>query len=115
MGLDGDPLNLLYRRLFARRLQLAGRLEDAEQNCGSSWRWRTMPPALGALGSVCIQQGRLEEALTVTRKANAAMPWSNPVIGQLAALLVRTGAASEADAWIRKLSLATRREPPPDW
>ena len=35
-------------------------------------------------------------------QANAAMPWSNPVIGQLAALLVRTGAASQADAWIEK-------------
>jgi hypothetical protein len=40
------------------------------------------------LGSICAQQGRFEEALTLTRTAHATMPWSNPVIGQLAALLV---------------------------
>jgi hypothetical protein len=35
------------------------------------------------------------------------MPWSNPVIGQLAGLLVRTGAANQADAWIEKLGPGT--------
>ena len=29
-GLQGDPLNLLYRHHYARGLRLAGRLEDAE-------------------------------------------------------------------------------------
>jgi hypothetical protein len=29
-GLEGDPLNLLYRALYARGLRLAGRMEYAE-------------------------------------------------------------------------------------
>ncbi len=65
------------------------------------------PLALATLGAICAQQGRFEEALTLTRKANAAMPWANPVIGQLAALLVRTGATSQADACIEKLGPGT--------
>lgn len=35
------------------------------------------------------------------------MPWSNQVIGQLAALLVRTGGASQVDAWLEKLGPGT--------
>ena len=107
-GLQEDPLNLLYRHLLARGLRLAGRLDHAEAELRAVLEIdENYPHALATLGSICAQQGRFEEALTVTRKANAAMPWSNPVIGQLAALLVRTGAASQADAWIEKLGLGT--------
>ena len=107
-GLQEDPLNLLYRHLLARGLRLAGRLAHAEAELRAILEIdENYPHALATLGSICAQQGRFEEALTVTRKANAAMPWSNPVIGQLAALLVRTGAASQADAWIEKLGLGT--------
>ena len=60
------------------------------------------PLALGTLGSICAQQGRFEEALALTERAHALMPWSNLVIGQLAALLVRAGATSQADALDRE-------------
>jgi len=107
-GLEQDPLNLLYRHIFARGLWLAGRLDRAEAELLAILEIdENYPHALATLGSIYGQQGRLEEALTVTRKANAAIPWSNPVIGQLAALLVRTGAVSEADAWIEKLGTGT--------
>jgi serine/threonine protein kinase/tetratricopeptide (TPR) repeat protein len=107
-GLQGDPLNLMYRWLLARGLRLAGRLDDAEAELRAVLEIdENYPHALAMRGSICAQQGRFEEALTVTRKANNAMPWSNPVIGQLAALLVRTGAASQADAWIEKLGPGT--------
>jgi tetratricopeptide (TPR) repeat protein len=107
-GLQGDPLNLMYRWLLARGLRLAGRLDDAEAELRAVLEIdENYSHALAMLGSICAQQGRFEEALTATRKANTAMPWSNPVIGQLAALLVRTGAASQADAWIEKLGPGT--------
>jgi serine/threonine-protein kinase len=107
-GLQGDPLNLLYRHLLARGLRLAGRPDDAEAELRTVLEIdENYPQALATLGSICAQQGRFEEALTFTRKANAVTPWSNAVIGQLAALLARAGAASQADAWIEKLGTGT--------
>ena len=61
------------------------------------------PHALGTLGVVRSQQGRFEEALALTERACALMPWANAIKGQLAALLVRTGATSRADALIEEL------------
>jgi len=61
------------------------------------------PQALETLGAVCAQQARFEEALTLTEKACALMPWANPVKGQYAALLVRAGATSRADPLIQNL------------
>ena len=61
------------------------------------------PLALGTLGAVCAQQGRLEEALTWTDRASAVTPWAHPIIGQLAALLVRTGAMKRAEPLLEKL------------
>ena len=107
-GLQGDPLNLFYRHLLARGLRLAGRPDDAEAELRAVLEIdENYPHALATLGSICAQQGRFEEALTLTRKANAVLPWSNPVIGQLAAILVRTEAASQAEAWIEKLGSGT--------
>jgi len=107
-GLQGDPLNLLYRHIFARGLRLADRPDAAETELRAVLEIdEDYPHALATLGSICAQQGRFEEALKFTRKANAVMPWSNPVVGQLAGLLVRTGAASQADAWIEKLGPGT--------
>jgi tetratricopeptide (TPR) repeat protein len=54
--------------------------------------------------SLCAQQGRFDEALTLTEKAHALTPWANPIVGQLAALLVRAGATSRADALIGTLA-----------
>ena len=65
------------------------------------------PVALGTLGSICAQQGRLEEALAATERANALIPWSNLIVGQFAALLVRTGAARQAGVLIEKLKPGT--------
>lgn len=107
-GLQGDPLNLMYRWLLARGLRLAGRLDDAEAELRAVLEIdENYPHALATLGSICAEQGRLEEALTFTRKANVVIPWSNPVIGQLAGVLVRTGATNEADSWIEELGSGT--------
>ena len=91
-GLQDDPLNLLYRHLYARGLRHVGRLDDA----GSELRGildidPNFPWALETLGAVCAQQGNWEEALAFTERAHVVTPWSNTVRGQLAALLDRTG------------------------
>ena len=103
-GLQEDPLNLLYRHHFAVGLRHAGRPEDAEAELRKVLEIdESFPLALGTLGAVCAQQGRFEEALTLTEKAYALTPWANPIVGQLAALLVRAGATSRADALIETL------------
>lgn len=61
------------------------------------------PHALGTLGSICAQQRRYDEALVLTEKAHALIPWSCLVTGQLAAISVRTGDATRANALIQKL------------
>ena len=109
-GLQGDPLNLLYRHHYARGLRLASRLEDAEAELRSILEIDdNYPHALATLGSVCAQQQRYDEALVLTEKAHALMPWSSLTAGQLAAILVRTGGVSRADALIKKLKAG---EPP---
>jgi eukaryotic-like serine/threonine-protein kinase len=107
-GLEGDPINLLYRHHFAACLRNAGRLEDAEAELRRILELdENFPLAVGTLGAVCAQQGRFGEALTLSEKAYALTPWSNPVVGQLAALLVRTGATSRAEALLEGLRPGT--------
>jgi eukaryotic-like serine/threonine-protein kinase len=105
-GLQQDPLNLLYRHHLAVGLRHAGRPEDAEAELRKVLEIdENFPLALGTLGAVCAQQGRFGEALTLTERVYALTPWASPIVGQLAALLVRAGATSRADALIEKLRL----------
>jgi eukaryotic-like serine/threonine-protein kinase len=102
--LEEDPLNALYRTLYAVALQHAGRLGDAAAELRTVLDLtENFPWAVGTLGGVCAQQGQLEEALVLTERAHTLMPWSNPMIGQLAALLVRTGARSRGEALTEEL------------
>jgi tetratricopeptide (TPR) repeat protein len=105
MTLQDDPLNLLYRHHLAVGLRNAGRLEDAEAELRKVLEIdEGFPLALGTLGAVYAQQERFGEALEMTERAYALTPWANPMAGQLAALLVRAGATSRADALIEKLA-----------
>ena len=105
-GLQDDPLNLLYRHLYARGLRHLGRLEDAEVELrrildidpGFPW-------ALETLGAVCAQQGNAEEALAYTERAHEVTPWSHTVVGQLAALVERAGDRTRAAALVETLGM----------
>ena len=103
-ALDEDPLNLLYRHLYARGLRHLGRLDEAEAELrGILDVDANFPWALETLGAVCAQQGNTEEALAFTERAHVVTPWSCTVVGQLAALLERAGDRTRADALLRTL------------
>jgi serine/threonine-protein kinase len=103
-GLEGDPLNLLYRHALGRGLWHAGRLRDAETELRKVLELdEKFPLALGVLGSVCAHQGRYEEALSLTERVYRLTPWANVIAGQLAGLLVRTGAPALADVLLDQL------------
>jgi tetratricopeptide (TPR) repeat protein len=107
-GLREDPLNLLYRHHLAVGFRHAGRLGDAEDELHKVLEIdEQFPLALGTLGAICAQQDRFEEALTWSERAHAAMPWSLPIVGQLAAVLTRTGSTDRADALIDPLMPGT--------
>jgi eukaryotic-like serine/threonine-protein kinase len=103
-ALEEDPLNLLYRHLYARGLRHLGRLDEAEGelrgilDVDASFPW-----ALETLGAVYAQQGRSEEALALTERAHEVTPWSYTVMGQLAALLERAGDRKRANALLETL------------
>jgi adenylate cyclase len=106
--LDEDPLNLLYRHHFAVALRQCGRLAAAEAELRKVLEIEENASyALGTLGAVCAQQGRYKEALSLTEKAYALNPQANPIAGQLAALLVHSGATSRAEELIEKLRSET--------
>jgi eukaryotic-like serine/threonine-protein kinase len=103
-ALEEDPLNLLYRHLYARGLRHLGRLDAAETELRSILDIDArFPWALETLGAVCAQQGKSEEALAFTERAHVVTPWSNTVMGQLAALLERAGDQKRADALVQTL------------
>jgi Tfp pilus assembly protein PilF len=103
-GLEPDPLNLLYRHHLAVGFRHAGRAEEAEAELRKVLEIdENFPLALNTLGAVCAQQGRFDEALTLTERAYALTPWASQTVGQLAALLARAGATSRADALIENL------------
>jgi TolB-like protein len=107
-GLDEDPINLLYRHHFAVCLRHAGRLEDAETELRKILELdENFPLAVGTLGAVCAQQGRFEEALTLSEQAFSLTPWANPIVGQLAGLLVRAGATSRAETLLERIRPGT--------
>jgi serine/threonine protein kinase/tetratricopeptide (TPR) repeat protein len=100
-GLQEDPLNLLYRTILADALRNAGRLKDCEAELQKILEIdENFAMALGTLGAMNAQQGRIGEALAATEKAYQLMPWANQYAGQLAALLVRTGDTSRAESLI---------------
>jgi serine/threonine-protein kinase len=103
-ALEQDPLNLLYRHLYARGLRHLGRLDDAAAELrGILDIDANHPWALETLGAVCAQQGHFEEALALAERAHVVTPWSHTVAGQLAALLHRAGDRTRAEALLETL------------
>jgi serine/threonine-protein kinase len=103
-GLQDDPLNLLYRHLYARGLRHLGCLDEAVAELhGVLDIAPDFPWALETLGAVHAQQGDWDEALAFTERAHVVTPWSNTVRGQLAALLERAGDQPRAVALMETL------------
>jgi TolB-like protein/Flp pilus assembly protein TadD len=103
-ALEEDPLNLLYRWLYARGLQHLGQLDQAAAELRDILDLdANFPWALETLGAVYAQQGRVEEALALTERAHAVIPWSLTVVGQLAALREHAGDRRRTDALLETL------------
>jgi serine/threonine-protein kinase len=103
-ALEEDPLNLLYRHIYARGLRHLGRLDDAAAELrGILDLDANFPWALETLGAVYAQQGQFEEALALTERAHVVIPWSHTVVGQLAALLERAGDRTRTVALLESL------------
>ena len=103
-ALEEDPLNLLYRHLYARGLRHLGRLDEAAAELrGVLDVDPSFAIALETLGAVCAQQGNSEEALALTERAHVVTPWSYTVVGQLAALRDRAGDRRGTDALLETL------------
>jgi tetratricopeptide (TPR) repeat protein len=103
-GLEGDPLNFLYRQIYARGLCLADKWIEAEAELRSILELDpSYTHALAGLGLLYARQGRLEEALSTNEQAHAAMPWATLVTGQLAATLRRTGNTRRAEILIHEI------------
>jgi serine/threonine-protein kinase len=103
-ALEEDPLNLMYRHLYARGLRHLGRLDEAAAELrGVLDIDPDFPWALETLGAVCAQQGQSEEALALTERAHVVTPWSYTVMGQLAALQHRAGDRTRADTLLETL------------
>lgn len=103
-AVQNDPLNHLYRQLYALGLCNAGRWDEAETEIRRILDVdEGFPPALGTLGSIFAQRGQWNEALPLSRRAYDAMPWT-PYMGQLAAVLVATGHDDEAAPLLDRLA-----------
>jgi len=101
--LENDPLNLLYRHHLAVSLRHSGRLKEAEAELRAVLEVDGRHhPSLGTLAALHAQQARFPEALRLTEAAYAIAP-SALVGGQLAALLMSTGASSRVDSLIDKI------------
>ncbi|HZC43061.1 MAG TPA: winged helix-turn-helix domain-containing protein [Acidobacteriaceae bacterium] len=94
--LESDPLNLLYRHHLAVSLRHSRRLKEAEAELRKVLEVDSnYSLALTTLGALCAQQGRFPEGLRLTETAYA-IARSALLAGQLAALLMSTGANSRA-------------------
>jgi TolB-like protein/Tfp pilus assembly protein PilF len=109
--LEHDPLNLLYRHHWAVALRHFGRLQEAEAELRRILEFDGQYPlALGTLGAVCAQQGRLDEALKLSEAAYTLAPLA-PFGGQVAALLMKAGETSRSDSLIDDLKRGATSAP----
>jgi len=74
--LEVDPLNLLYKRYFARALFFAGRLEEAEENIRQVLQASpAFPAAHYELGRILLARGRTAEAVAAFEAEAGQSGW----------------------------------------
>ncbi len=98
-----DPLNTLYRGLYALALRHAGRLQEAEAEVQSILTIDENAFALSQYSAALAQQGRFHDAREVAERAHPTMAGFAPFTGMMAALLVKTGSADEGQRLITPL------------
>ena len=101
---ESDPLNVRARSALGNHLTTAGGYDQAIEELRRALEidenaWF----AHASLVRSCVLQGTMPEALSAAETAYRLAPWNTIVIGQLAAVLVRSGDRNRADALIRQL------------
>ena len=107
MALKGDPLHVPIRAILAGSLQMAGRLDEAEDqfrqvldldpNYALAY---TVPLALSTV------RHEFEDALAYAEQAYALSPWAVQSVGPLAGLLARMGRLERAEELVKEISHA---------
>ena len=87
--------NVITRAAYAVALRHAGRLDDSKLELRKVLEIdNNSRIALGTLDAICTHQGKFDEAILLTEKAHALTICPDPITGQLAALLARSGHTS---------------------
>jgi len=98
-------LNLVER---AYHMQMAGRLEEAATLYQQSLTLHPTAEAYTYLGWTCSQQGNLERAIALCRRAIATDPEFGNPYADIGAYLVQLHRYHEARLWLRRASHARR-------
>ena len=107
-SLQEDPLNLLFRAIFAGCLLCVGRDADAATETQRILELdENYYMGHSILSAVQYQRGELAEALASAEKAYSLAPWNPSVCGSLAGLLKPTGDRQRAEAVLAKLGDGT--------
>ena len=107
-ALEADPLNSYFRVMLAMGLYIAGRSAEAAAECrrvlDADERYFL---AHWLLASVSFDRGELDEAVQSAERAHSLAPWSLPLKGLVAGVLMRTGNTSRAAALLHDLGDGT--------
>ena len=107
--LQSDPLNLLYRRLYAVALGHTGRWGEAETEIRRVLDMEADDQAWAVLAMVYHSQGRSDEALRYllgARHIRCRRFPPGPITGQMAGLLARAGKGARAASLVDSLRSA---------
>ena len=103
LGLNEDPLNLMARAERAVCLRSASRISDGNEELRQLIELdETFFFPYFMLGCNLTADGDLEEARRLAERGFALAPWFKPMVGLLAALLVRNGETDRADMLVRE-------------
>jgi len=102
-ALEQDPLNVIFRAIYALQLAAAGCHERAiEEAAVAAARDRSLWLAHYAAATGFPALGRFEEGREAAERAMAAAPWQPLLPGLLAGMLVACGRVGEAEALLAR-------------
>jgi tetratricopeptide (TPR) repeat protein len=103
LGLNEDPLNLMARAERAVCLRSAGRLTEGNDALRQLLELdETFFFPYFMLGGNLAADGAEEEARSLAERGYAIAPWFKPMVGLLAAMLMRSGESARAEMLVQQ-------------